>query len=140
MGRMGCIPILPINLTFIMVMVTESLGVNGSLLFQTEVGGGLVTDCLSFPTQLLGSTFNETCHLYLHCARSINERIINKTVVKVKTFWFHRPLVVKYRWLKIEGQTTEHLSMCVSSHSDGSRISQTWEQTYYLAKFLPKTV
>ena len=112
---MGCIPILPINLTFITVMVTESLGVNGSLLFQTEVGGCLVTHCLSFPTQLLGSTaFNETYHLYLHCARSINERIINKTVVKVKTFWFHRPLLVKYRWLKIEGQTTEHLSMCVS--------------------------
>ena len=28
MGRMGCIPILSVNVTFVTVTVTESLGVN----------------------------------------------------------------------------------------------------------------
>ena len=42
MGRMGCIPIpiLPVNVTFVTVMVTESLGVNEPLVVTLTPGMG----------------------------------------------------------------------------------------------------
>ena len=41
MGRMGCIPVLPINVMFVTVLVTESLGVNRPLYQYLERGSDI---------------------------------------------------------------------------------------------------